>query len=346
MNFETFLSNRKDLKKVYTHLRALKKTATLDLSNIPKSVKQRRYIISNYSNVDPNKQIEIPKEIKIKNIKVHGIECDWVTKENSDPNKRMLYIHGGSFIGGDIKTYRPLLAYLVQHTDISILSVNYRKAPEYPFPSALEDCEDVYSWLVENSINGKSRADKIFLMGDSAGGNLSTSLLLKIKNSHLPLPNVVYLVSPILDLLAKSPSINSNSNFEPIIDKKGLKLGLPLVYIKGNEVLEIKEKSIKTLFKLVSLLIESKTKLKNPLVSPIYGDLSGLPPIYIHTGEMEMLRDESLIFAEKAKKVGVSVSVKIWPDMIHAFIAFAGYLPEAEMCLNEIITSINEYSLK
>lgn len=346
MSFNTFLNNREDLKMIFTHLRNLKKNAPIDLSNISNSVKQRRYVIENYSNLEPNKVQEIPEGVNVKKIKVHGIECEWVTTSSSDPNKRLLYIHGGSFIGGNLDTHRLLFCYIAQNTDVSVLAINYRKAPENPFPAGLEDCQIVYEWMIDNSPNEKSKAEKIFLMGDSAGGNLSASLLLKIKNTHLPFPNSVYLISPALDLAGKSPSVNSNEIFEPIIDKKGLKLGLPLVYVKGKEVLNVGKINAIGVGKLLVLLAKSRTKLKDPFVSPIYGDLKGLPPIYIHAGEIEMLRDDAIRFAEKAKKAGVPVSVKIWPDMIHVFIAFAGYLPEADMCLKEVADSINEYSKK
>jgi monoterpene epsilon-lactone hydrolase len=335
---------REDIKVVINHFKKLYSNAkTLENSSVEEIVKERRWIVENYGLID-GKEPVIDPEIIIKKVNIRGVNCEWILAPNADKNKRLLFLHGGAFIAGSLDSHRALSCELSKRAGVSVLAVDYKLAPENPFPSGLEDCYDVYDWMLENSIDEKITADKVFISGDSAGGNLSLAILFLIRESNLRMPNAVLPISPVLDLFGKSPSVNNLDGFDPILNKKAFVKGLPLVYLFGKDVLKMNEskfKKISTVFKIIT----RKSKLiKNPLVSPIYGDLKNFPPILINVGDVEILRDDSIRFVDKARKEGVKASVKVWPNMIHVFVAFLGYLPEAEDCINDMANFIKLHS--
>ena len=334
---------RPDVLRVVKHLRGLYKSAP-KTKEIPKLLAHRRYVVENYGNIDGNIPI-IEPTIKVEKIKVRTIDCEWLCHENADPQKRLMYLHGGAFIAGSLDSHRPLAAELSKRAGVAVLLVDYRRAPEYPYPAGLDDCIDAYNWMVENNLEGKEKATHTFIAGDSAGGNLTLACLLKIKDSELKMPNAALAISPPTDLAGKSVSVTTLNGFDPILEKKAYKVLLPLVYLFGKEALKIQD-SWQNKVNLVSKIVLKKKRLvKNPYVSPIYGNLEGLPPIFINVGDVEILRDDSIRFVDKARKAGTNASIKVWPDMIHVFVAFMGYLPEAEQCIDEMSDFIKKYSV-
>ncbi|WP_299981185.1 alpha/beta hydrolase [uncultured Pseudoteredinibacter sp.] len=239
-----------------------------------------------------------------------SVTSEWVIAPNSQPGKRLLYIHGGSWMAGSPATHRSVTSRLAELTGCEVLAIAYRLAPEFPFPNGLNDCIASYKWLLENGHNNKGAAEKIYVSGDSAGGNLSLSLVLALQEQGLRKPDAVAAISPATSLDFASPTISSNKAVDPIINADLL----PLVvenYTQGADV-------------------------NNPLVSPAKGDLSSLPPTLLQTGEREVLLGDSIIFADAAKEQGSEVEVDLWPDMPHVFQGFAPFLPEADLALEKI----------
>lgn len=335
---------REDVKVVINHFKKLyKNLKSTKNSSIADQVKDRRWIVENYGSIDGKNPI-IDSTILIEKISVNNINCEWIVDTNADKNKRLLYIHGGAFIAGSLDSHRAMCCELSKRAKVAVLSVDYRLAPENPFPAGLDDCYEAYKWLIDNSGNEKNKAKKLFISGDSAGGNLSLALLLKIKAEGITMPNAVLPTSPVLDLLGNSDSVKSLDGLDPIINKKALIYGLPVAYLFGKDALKMDSSKIHKIITIGKVLATKKQLLKNPLVSPIYGDLSGLPPILINVGEIEVLRDDAIRFVDKARKQGSPANVKVWPHMIYVFIAFLGYLPEAEQCLDEMADFIKKYS--
>ena len=238
----------------------------------------------------------------------------WFVPENHDGQRRLLYIHGGSWMSGSIKGWAAFMARLAQASDCAILFIDYSLMPEAPFPAGLNDCLDAYLWLKDNSPVSNSKADSLFIAGDSAGGNLTLACLLALKNKNLPLPDKALAISPCTDLTASGESMVSRQDQDPIINP----LGIPLL--------------------AQAYLINSTEDVTSPLVSPLFGDLRGLPPLMLQTGEAEVLLDDTLRFAEKAKRAGVDVELDTWPNMPHVFQGFAPFLPQATEAIERIGT--------
>jgi len=331
---------REDIQLIFNHFKELYNIESNLTVN--QQIQKRRGIVEKYGSVGGVDPL-IDSSVSIKKIKAHGIPCEWIVAPNADENNRLVYIHGGAFFAGSLDSHRAISCEISKRAGVGVLAVDYRLAPDHPFPSGLDDCYDAYQWLLNNIPDKKIKAKNIFIAGDSAGGNLSISLALKLKNTELKSPNAVIAFSPVLDFLCKSPSISKLDGIDPILNKKGLVQGLPLVYLFGKDVAKIEKKAINK-FILLSKVILNKKKLSlNPLVSPIYGDLEGLPPILINVGEIELLVDDSIRFYEKAKKQGVDIHLKVWKDMMHVFVAFLGHIPEADQCLNEMSDFIKKY---
>lgn len=239
-----------------------------------------------------------------------SVAAEWVIAENSEPSKRLLYIHGGSWMAGSPASHRSITSRLAELTGCEVLAIAYRLAPEFPFPNGLNDCIASFKWLLKNSRQGQSNAEKIYVSGDSAGGNLSLSLVLALQEQKVRSPDAVAAISPATSLDFLSPTINTNKTTDPIINADLL----PLVvenYTQGADV-------------------------KDPLLSPAKGDLSALPPTLLQTGEREVLLGDSIIFADAAKEQGSIVEVDLWPDMPHVFQGFTPFLPEANLALEKI----------
>ncbi len=229
---------------------------------------------------------------KTEKVQVHSaIPCEWVLAPGADPDVRLLYLHGGGWVTGAGCNYLPLAADISQAAGCAVLLVDYRLAPEHPFPAGLEDCVTAHQWMVENGIEGPKRARATFIAGDSAGGNLTFATLLSLKSQQSAMPAAAIAISPATDFTLSSWSLRTV--YDPIISAKTMP--------------EFRQR----------YLVD--TDPKNPLASPLFGDYQGLPPILIQSGEHEMLRDDSLRVAVQARRDGVPVQLEIWPGMVHVF---------------------------
>jgi acetyl esterase/lipase len=231
---------------------------------------------------------------------VGGIPGEWVRPKSGGTRQRLLYVHGGGFVACSPKTHRPLTGAWARR-GFEVFAPDYRLAPENPFPAGLEDV--VAAWTAFRAEGPAS------LAGESAGGNLALALLLAARDRGIPLPSAACLFSPVTDLAEEGGSRISNGKRDAMFGARSIPEVGPLYVGTGD--------------------------LRDPLASPVYGDPRGLPPLLFHVGDREVLRDDSVRMAERAKAVGVEVSVRIFPVVAHAWQFADRVLPEAKASLDE-----------
>lgn len=242
------------------------------------------------------------KDIRITRVKAGDVPCEWVVAPGADPDFRLLYIHGGGFVSGSAGFYLTVAAHLSTAAKCAVLLPDYRLAPEHPFPAGLNDCVTAHEWMLANGPNGAAPARVTFVAGDSAGGCLTLSTLLALRDRKLKLPAGGIPISPVTDFTLASESLKTV--YDPIISAKTMPV------FRDHYL--------------------GKHDPRDPLASPVFGDYRGLPPILFQTGEHEMLRDDSIRAAEKAKADGANVTLEIWPGMFHVFQSHEPLLPEAK----------------
>ncbi len=221
----------------------------------------------------------------------------------------VLYFHGGGYAVCSIDTHTKMCSIMARESGTKFLLVDYRLAPENVYPACLDDALSAYQWLLNNGYP----ADKILIGGDSAGGGLTVSAILAARERGLPLPKAAFCLSPWLDLTSSGTSYQTNRGKEAYIDYESIR--------RWSEFYAKKELH------------------EMPFVSPLFGDLKGLPPMLLQVGNTEILQSDSENFAEKAKKAGVDITLEVWPNMIHVWQMWTGILPEA----NQAIVRIGEF---
>ena len=244
------------------------------------------------------------KEIKIEPWQSGALQGLWVRAPHADSKKVVLFFHGGGFTLGSPTSHQDMMGRISELAGVAVLGLAYHLAPEHPFPAALEDALKAYKWLLAHGYPH----DKIALAGASAGGGLCLSLLLALKKENQPLPTCAYLSSPWIDLTMQGDSINQNDG-KDILTRARLSLH--------------RDRYIGT------------AQQEDPLVSPLFGDLSGLPPLFIQVGRHDLLYSEAVVLAKKAKQAGVETVLDEWPEMIHFFPFFAQDFPEAREAIQK-----------
>jgi acetyl esterase/lipase len=242
---------------------------------------------------------QVPRAVRITPKEVGGVPGEWVEAGKSD--RTLLYLHGGGYVACSVVTHRPITAAFAQH-GFRVFAPEYRMAPEHLFPAAVEDAVAVYRGLREQGIS------KIVVSGDSAGGGLALAMLISLRDAGEELPAGVVLFSPWTDLAATGESLRTNDERCALF--RGAKIGPGALYYLGT------------------------ADPKNPLASPLYGDLKGLPPMLIHVGENEVLLDDSRRLVDRARTAGVSVEIKIWPVVPHDW-QLVPAMPEAKRSMRE-----------
>lgn len=271
--------------------------------------KAMRYMFEFLANYD-QKENPLPKDVKIESINAGGVPAEWQIVPNAAEDKVILYIHGGGFIMGSPNSHRILTVAIGMETNIRILSIDYRLAPEYPFPASVEDCVTAYKWLLSKGF----KSTNIIIMGDSAGGNLTLVTLLKLKEEGLKSPAGAVSLSPLTDYTFSDDRFFKNAETDMMLADVGAFWWI-YVYLKD-------------------------ANRTNPFISPLFGDLKGLPPILLQASTCEMLYSDSVRFVDKAKAAGVDATLQTWNDMPHVFQAFGlNLLPEA----TEAIAKIREF---
>lgn len=230
-----------------------------------------------------------------------GIPSEWTIPVGIEPQGTILYLHGGGYFQGSIATHRRLVAVLSLAAGARGLSVDYRLAPEHPFPAAVDDAVAAYRWLVSE---GGEVPSRVVIAGDSAGGGLTFATLVALRDSGDPLPAGGFGISPWTDLAATGESVTSRRDHDPVIDPSSINTMVRRYLPDGDP--------------------------RQPLVSPLYADLEGLPPLLIHVGGAEVLYDDAVRMADAARKAGVEVDFAEWAEAFHVWHMLAGLVPEAD----------------
>ena len=233
-----------------------------------------------------------PKSIRVERLNVNSIPVEKLTPKKDPLKGTLLYFHGGAWYTFSVATHHGWIGTITQLANVTTYIPEYRLAPEHPFPAAIEDAFQVYSWLVnEQHVNPR----EIIVGGDSAGGQIALALLLMIKESHLPLPGGGILFSPSIDL-------SGSGDYSKVIDD-------PILTPELNDI------NFKRYI--------GTQDPKQPLISPLFGDLTGFPPLHVQAGSREILLDDSVRLAQKITEIGGSVELKIWEGMTHDFQLFS-----------------------
>jgi acetyl esterase/lipase len=284
------------------------------------SVQLREFIKSQFKESDPNETIQQIREkvdgsmlllpvlagAEIEPFNARGITGDWVSMPGVATDRVLFYLHGGGYVMGSARTHRDMAARFSQATGVRVFVPNYRLSPENPFPAALEDATAAYGWLLEQGY----KPEHIAFCGDSAGGNLAVVTLLALREAGVALPAAAILLSPWTDLTLSGESVKTRSGVDPMIKLGDAKE--QFAYYVGNN------------------------DHTNPLISPIFADLHGLPPLLIHVGNDEVLLDDSVRLAERAQAAGTQAEIKVWEGMWHVFQSLAGMLPEGRASIEEL----------
>jgi epsilon-lactone hydrolase len=241
-----------------------------------------------------------------------GVDGEWIFPANAPNDKAILYFHGGGFRIGSVTSHRDLIAQIALVSGCRMLAINYRLAPEHRFPAALDDALAAYGWMLDRGM----KPGNIAFAGDSAGGNLALAAMLALRERGLPLPVSAVLMSPWTDLAATGASYVSRAEADPIHQR-------PMILVLAKNYLG------------------GQGDPCDPLVSPLYADLTGLPPLLIQVGDSETVLDDSVMFADKARAAGIDVSLEVWDGMIHVFQMFE--LPEARRAIASIAGFLNRH---
>ncbi|MBA7622647.1 Monoterpene epsilon-lactone hydrolase [subsurface metagenome] len=263
---------------------------------------------------DLAKMVKVPKDVKCEPVDVAGIPAEWVSAPEAANDHVILYLHGGGYILGSIITHREFMARISRASKARVLIIDYRLAPEHSFPAAVEDAYTAYQWLIEDQ---KIVPNNLIIAGDSAGGGLTMATLINLRDKGIALPAAAVCLSPWTDLGLTSESYKIKARIDPMVTVEGLMFDAKL-YL-------------------------GDTDYTNPLASPFYGDLKGLPPLLLLVGTAEILLDDSVELAKRAKKAGVDVTLDIWDDMPHVFPLFAAFAPEGQQGIEKIGEFINKF---
>ena len=235
-----------------------------------------------------------------------GVMAERVTTPAVHGNSHVLYLHGGGYVGGSPAYYRHLTWRIAAAARGLLFAIDYRLAPEHPFPAALEDAVTAYRWLLADGADPR----QIAIIGDSAGGGLAFAMMLKVRDEGGPLPSVAVALSPWTDLALTGPSLRVNAEADPMLNVDDARLFADQ-YLAGADP-------------------------HNPYASPLYGDLVGLPPTLIQVGSDEILLDDAVRMTERLRAAGCRVELEIWPRMPHVWQLFAPVLPEARQAVARI----------
>jgi len=278
------------------------------LGELPIEVRRRRF------DAAARRAIRVPRGICLQTIAADGVPSDWLEPDDAVPGRAILYLHGGAYVICSPTTHRGLAGNIAQASQARLLLIDYRLAPEHPFPSALEDALASYRWLLGKGFS----PHHISIGGDSAGGGLALATALSLRDNQEELPAALFLLSPWTDLTFSGDSIRARADRDPLLQFNDYGW-LVDIYANGNP-------------------------LTHPYISPLFADLHGLLPTFIQVGSEEILFDDSYRLEAKLKAAAVPVSLEIWEGMWHVFQGFAPYVPEAGQAIAKIGMFIKEYT--
>ncbi len=247
-------------------------------------------------------RVRLPADIRRQAVSANGVPCEWLIPQGSPGDQALLYLHGGGFVYGVPPPHIGMVAYLARAMGIRALVVDYRLAPDHPFPAALDDCVTAYRWLLNQGIAPQNTV----VAGDSAGGNLALTTMMKLRAGGEPLPAAAACLSPVADLTERHRPARCR---DPLLPLRAVRF-YNASYVASNDA-------------------------RDPLISPVYGDWHGLPPLLVHAGEVELLLDDAARLAEAARAAGVDVRLETYPRMWHVWQLFLA-LPQAAESLDDV----------
>jgi monoterpene epsilon-lactone hydrolase len=246
-----------------------------------------------------------------------GIPAEWVVADNASPELRLLYLHGGGYVICGPATHRDLAGRISQASGVSVLVIDYRLAPEHPFPAAVNDAVAALRWMRDHGPAGAAPARATFVAGDSAGGGLTLATLLAVRDTGERVPDAAVTISAWTDLACTGDSVHTRADVDPMVTDAVLRR-MTAEYLQGGEATQ-------------------------PLASPLYADLRGLPPLLMQVGDAEVLLDDTTRVATKAQAAGCEVTLEVYPEMMHIFQLFAPVLPEGQQAIDRIGRFIKQY---
>ena len=241
-----------------------------------------------------------PSDVKVERVNAPVAPAEWLRPPSAEPGRVVLYLHGGGYVIGSPRSHRHLAAAIAGAAGASALLLDYRLAPEHPFPAAVEDATAAYRWLLDQA----TAPEHIVIAGDSAGGGLTVATVLALREARVPLPAGGVCISPWVDLTCSGASYATKAAADPIVRRAGVE-EMARAYLGA-------------------------TPPRTPLASPLFADLRGLPPLLIHVGSDEVLLDDAVQLAERAKAAGVDATLEIYDRMIHVWHWFLPMLDEAQ----------------
>lgn len=248
-----------------------------------------------------------------------GVPAEWVLSPGADGARRTLYIHGGGFVIGSPRSHRTLTTRFSAMTGGAVLAIDYRLMPEHRRMAGVEDCRTAYRWMLDNGPDGPQAAQAVFVAGESAGGNLALALIAWVRDQGLRAPDAAVALSPATDGTLASPSLRANRRSDAMLGP----LYGPLARLPQWVLLWM-------------AWIANRINPRNPVISPVYGDLSNLPPVLVHASEAEMLLDDGRRYVNRARAAGSPATLQTWGHVVHAWQIFNPELPEAVAALEEI----------
>jgi acetyl esterase/lipase len=253
------------------------------------------------------RQARPPAGVYLEPTRAGGVPGEWIHRVGARADKVLLYLHGGGYVAGSPASHRALTAALSREARVRVLALDYRLAPEHPYPAALDDAMSAYTWLLDQGFTARS----IAIGGDSAGGGLTAATLVRLRDTGgVPLPGAAFMLSPWADLAGTGESVRTRAALDPMIGGDLAAFGRYYVGPDGDP--------------------------RHPLISPIHADMRGLPPILIQVGTREVLHDDATRLAERVRAGQGRVELEVWDDMIHVFQVFPSLLPEARRAIRRI----------
>lgn len=244
--------------------------------------------------------------VRVEPDEINGLYAEWLTPKDRMDGKLLLYLHGGGYVVGGCDMYRQMVSHIARAGRIRALLPEYRLAPEHKFPAAIDDAVAIYRSLLTMGV----KANDIVFCGDSAGGGLVVAILLMLRDAGEPLPVAVILLSPFLDITGSGDSMQTRATQDP--------------WFHAEDIAVIADHYC------------APHQHRYPLVSPVFADVEGLPPLYIQVGDDEILLSDSERFADECTAAGIDVELEIWPGMWHVFQMFIGKMPEARHAIDKI----------
>ena len=256
---------------------------------------------------------EVAGDIDVKALVANGVDCELHTPPGADTSRVIMYVHGGGYVIGSLASHRATVGELARAAGCQALAVDYRLAPEHVYPAAVEDSVSAYNWLCENGYE----PGKIAIAGDSAGGGLTAATLVALREAGLPMAGAGVCLSPWADLEATGESYESRKDIDPLVTRE-LLAPMGQTYVgKGGD-------------------------LRAPTASPVYADLTGLPPLLIQVGQAEVLFSDAETLANNAKAAGVETILEEWPDMVHVWHLFHQQLEDGRKAIARIGEFVKE----